>query len=158
MATTIEGASDFDFLHGDWQVAHRRLSRRLVRDNTWVAFAGWAKVWPILGGLGNVDDNFIDLPEGSYRASTLRFFDPGARQWSIYWVDGRHPRLDPPMIGSFQGNTGIFFGDDVFEDRPIRIRFLWTRGTPDRCRWEQAFSDDQEGSWETNWIMDFSRA
>lgn len=156
--TIPEGARDFDFLHGEWQVAHRRLSRRLARDDTWVEFGGSVKVWPILGGLGNLDDNVIDLPEGSYRASTLRFFDLATQQWFIYWIDGRHPKLDPPMIGGFQGNTGLFFGDDVFEGRPIRIRFLWNRIEPNHCCWQQAFSDDQEESWETNWIMDFRRS
>jgi hypothetical protein len=77
---------------------------------------------------------------------------------SIYWVDGRDPKLDPPMIGSFQGRDGLFFGDDVFDGRPIRVRFLWTIIARDHCGWEQAFSDDQERSWETNWLMDFWRA
>lgn len=155
---TPEGAGDFDFFHGDWQVAHRRLSRRLVQDSTWAEFGGSVKVWPILGGLGNLDDNVIDLPEGPYCACTLRLFNPQAKQWTIYWVDGRHLKLDPPMLGTFRGSTGTFFGDYVHENRPIRVRFLWTRASPDQCRWEQAFSDDQEKSWETNWIMDFSRA
>ena len=62
------------------------------------------------------------------------------------------------MIGSFQGGKGIFFGDDSFEGRPIRVRFLWRIVTADHCQWEQAFSDDQERSWETNWYMDFRRA
>lgn len=156
--TTPDGARDFDFLHGTWRVEHRRLARRLVMDDTWAKFGGSVKVWPIIGGLGNVDENVIDLPEGTYRACTLRIFRPGTGLWSIYWVDGRDPKLDPPMIGSFQGGKGIFFGDDAFEGRPIRVRFLWTILTTDHCRWEQAFSDDQERSWETNWFMDFRRA
>jgi hypothetical protein len=77
-----DGARDFDFLHGDWRVDHRRLSRRLAKDDKWVEFGGSAKVWPIIGGLGNFDENVIDLPEGPYRACTLRIFRPSTGQWS----------------------------------------------------------------------------
>jgi hypothetical protein len=35
------------------------------------------------------------------------------------------------------------------------VRFIWTRGpTP---RWEQAFSEDGGRTWETNWVMDYTR-
>jgi hypothetical protein len=29
--------------------------------------------------------------------------------------------------------------------------------TPDSCRWEQAYSADGGKTWETNWIMEFTR-
>ena len=45
----------------------------------------------------------------------------------------------------------------TLEGRPIRVRFLWSRITDTSARWEQAFSLDGGGSWETNWIMDFTR-
>jgi hypothetical protein len=153
-----DGARDFDFLHGHWHVSHRRLTQRLVGATSWAAFGGTVTVWPILGGLGNVDDNVIDLPEGEYRAATVRVFDPTTAQWAITWIDARKPRPDPPMVGRFDGDTGVFFGDDTFEGRPIRVRFDWLKIAPDRCRWAQAFSDDGEASWETNWVMDFARA
>jgi NIPSNAP len=37
-------------------------------------------------------------------------------------------------------------------------RFHWTNPAPDAARWEQAFSADGGRSWETNWIMEFTRA
>jgi hypothetical protein len=61
------------------------------------------------------------------------------------------------VTGSFSGDTGIFEGEDTFENRPIRVRFTWSRVTSPRPRWEQAFSDDDGTTWETNWIMDFTR-
>jgi hypothetical protein len=36
-------------------------------------------------------------------------------------------------------------------------RFIWTVTSRDACRWEQAFSVDGGRTWETNWIMDFTR-
>ena len=50
--------------------------------------------------------------------------------------------LDPPVIGAFAGDTGIFEGEDTFEGRPILVRFTWSGVTTPTPRWEQAFSED----------------
>ena len=153
-----DGRADFDFFFGRWAVSHRRLRKRLAGDTSWDAFGGTCDTRPILGGLGNFDDNVIDLPGGSYRAATLRTFDPETRQWSIWWIDGRNPlTIDVPMRGTFADGVGTFLCEDVFEGRPIQVRFLWSRITGDSPRWEQAFSPDGGKTWETNWIMDFAR-
>jgi hypothetical protein len=89
---------------------------------------------------------------------SFRFFDPTTRQWSIYWADSRRPGLlDPPVVGSFTGDTGVFEGDDTFKGKPIRVRFTWSRVATPSPRWEQAFSDDGGETWETNWVNDFTR-
>jgi hypothetical protein len=152
---------DFDFLFGRWHVAHRRLRQRLAGGTEWDLFGGWSEARPLLDGRGNVDDNLIELPAalgGAYRAATLRSFDAGSDSWSIWWLDGRWPgRLDVPLVGRFDPEgTGLFFADDHFEGRPIRVRFLWLRTRTERPRWEQAFSADGGASWETNWEMDFT--
>ena len=153
-----DGRSDFDFFHGRWAVSHRRLQKRLADDANWDVFGGACDVRALLGGLGNVDDNVIELPGGAYRAATVRTFDPATRQWSIWWIDGRNPLvIDVPMRGSFEDGVGTFFCEDVFKGRPIRLRFLWSRITENSARWEQAFSADGGDSWETNWIMEFVR-
>ena len=64
---------------------------------------------------------------------------------------------DNPMVGGFQDGRGLFFADDVFEGRPIRVRFIWTPLTATACKWEQAFSPDAGETWETNWVMEFER-
>lgn len=155
--TAGDAGNDFDFFHGRWNVAHRRLRNRLAGDSSWDEFAGRCTCLPIVGGLGNVDDNVLDLPGGRYRAATVRLFDPSTSTWSICWIDSRVMRFDPPLRGRFENGTGIFFGDDVFDGRPIRVRFLWVATGPDGPRWEQAFSDDGGQSWETNWTMRFTR-
>ena len=151
------GAHDFDFLHGSWRVSHRRLAERLKGNTDWVSFGGTVHVKPILGGLGNIDENVIELPQGTYLACSVRLFDPQRSLWSISWIDGRDPKFDPPVQGSFKDGVGTFYGDDVFEGRPIRIRFQWSNITPSSARWEQAFSADAGKTWEANWIMDFAR-
>lgn len=151
------GFHDFDFLIGDWSIRHRRLKQRLAGCAEWIECSGPASARKILGGLGNIDECEIALPTGTYLGSTLRLFNPSAQTWTIYWMDSRDPKLDPPMAGRFEDGRGLFFGDDTFEGRPIRVRFIWSAMTPTACRWEQAFSDDGGESWETNWTMDFTR-
>jgi hypothetical protein len=152
------GAADFDFLHGQWQVRHRRLRQRLAGCQDWDQFEGRCQAWPLLGGAGNVDDNVLELPGGTYRAATLRTFDAQTGQWSIWWIDGRNPQqLDVPVRGRFVDGVGEFFAEDELAGRPIRVRFRWTRLDAETARWEQAFSPDGGASWETNWEMDFLR-
>ena len=154
----LDGHGDFDFLVGRWMVAHRRLRRRLADDTHWEEFGGMCESRSIIGGLGNVDDNVLDLPAGTYRAATLRVFDPAAGLWSIWWVDGRAPRLEPPVRGRFEGDVGTFHGRDVLEDgRPVLVRFTWSQITPRSARWDQAFSADGGATWEDNWTMRFER-
>lgn len=149
---------DFDFFIGHWQVHHRRLKERLLGCDDWEAFEGRSHMWPLLGGHGNVDDNVLELPGGTYRAVSLRTFDAATGQWSIWWVDGRHPqRLDPPVVGRFADGVGEFQCDDELRGQPIRVRFRWTRTDTPAPRWEQAFSADGGQTWETNWVMDFTR-
>jgi hypothetical protein len=61
-------------------------------------------------------------------------------------------------VGSFQGDVGTFEGEDRFEGRPIRVRFIWSRTSTPTPRWEQAFSEDGGKTWETNWVMDMTRS
>lgn len=152
------GAGDFDFFQGAWSVRHRRLRARLVGCAEWEEFGGSVSVWPILGGAGNIDDNVLHLPGGTYRAATLRAYDAAQRRWSIWWLDGRRPdRLDVPVTGSFAAGTGTFEAEDTLDGRPIRVRFRWLHTATPTPRWEQAFSPDAGATWETNWTMDFTR-
>lgn len=152
------GAGDFDFFIGSWLVAHRRLKDRLAGSNEWVEFEGVCVTQKMLGGLGNIDDNFLDMPGGAYRAVTLRSYNTETRQWSIWWLDGRYPGiLDTPVVGHFENGVGTFYANDKHAGKPIRVRFLWTMPERDEPRWEQAFCPDAGATWETNWVMNFTR-
>lgn len=65
--------------------------------------------------------------------------------------------LQPAVFGAFADGVGTFEGDDTLHGRPIRVRQLWTGVDTATPRWEQAFSGDGGKTWETNWVMDFSR-
>jgi hypothetical protein len=151
-----DASRDFDFLHGPWRVHHRRLRARLAGSGNWEEFEGRAEVRPLPDRLGNQDQASFDV-DGPVIGLSFRFFDAQRQTWSIYWIDSRHRRLDPPVVGGFAGGRGVFFGDDVFDGRPIRFRFIWSRIETPQPRWEQAFSDDGGAIWETNWVMDFER-
>ena len=113
---TRAAAEDFDFLIGKWRVHHRRLKERLAGSDDWQEFEGTSELWKILGGAGTIDDNVIELPDGTYRAATVRALDPRTQKWSIWWVDGRTPGpLDPPMVGGFADGVGSFFADEIVQ-------------------------------------------
>ena len=151
-------AHDFDFLHGSWSVRHRRLTQRLRKSDEWEQFPGTSATRPILGGSGNIEENYMEFPEGPYRAVALRSYDSSSNSWAIWWLDARHPHiLDVPVIGGFENGIGTFLADDVFEGQPIKVRFLWSDISTDSCRWRQAFSADGGRTWETNWVMEFVR-
>ena len=150
---------DFDFFFGSWNVRHRYLKTRLAKSTEWLEIAGTCVTLPTMGGAGNMDDNLIEKPDGTYRAMTVRTYDAKTQSWAIWWFDGRTPHgpVDPPMIGRFKDGVGTFLADNTFDGKNIKVRFLWSAITPTSCRWEQAFSEDGGASWETNWEMDFTR-
>jgi len=149
---------DFDFLYGKWTMHNRRLLKRLAGSRDWVEFDATSDCHPLPGGLGNEDvyrtdywPNFVGL--------SLRIFNPKTRQWSISWVDNHNTPgvLQPPQIGTFSNDVGIFDAADMFNGKPVVVRFIWKKFDNDHARWEQAFSPDNGKTWETNWIMDLTR-
>ena len=157
---TTSAANAFDFIYGRWRVHNRKL-----RDNTdpacddWVEFEATAEAFPVLGGGGHIDRIVAPEPADgpAFEGMTLRLFDPTDNIWRIWWSSTRAPgRLDPPMSGSFDGDHGVFFGEDTVGDRPIRLRFDWY-ADDDSPRWEQRFSFDDGRSWILNWVMTLTR-
>jgi hypothetical protein len=151
-------ARDFDFFMGSWNVHNRMLRRRLAGSDVWDEFEATSVARPLLDGMGNEDEFRTDFA-GGFIGMSFRFFDPERKRWAIYWADTRRcGELDPPVFGSFSGDLGVFEGEDIFNGRPILVRFVWSRVTTPTPRWEQAFSDDGGRTWETNWVMDFTPA
>ncbi len=156
--TSISNVRDFDWLFGSWHVHHRRLKERLAGCTEWIAFEGTCVSRPLMDGQGNVEDNVLHLPEGTYHAVGLRAFNEQSRTWAIWWLDSRNPHsLDVPVVGGFKDGIGTFLADDTLRDRPIKVRFQWSRITPTSAQWDQAFSPDGGQTWETNWVMQFTR-
>lgn len=157
-APSTEGPSGFDFLHGRWEVLHTKLRERLAGCRDWHCFPGTLDVAPILGGMGNFDQNGLADPAGAYEAHSLRLYSPSNRTWSVWWLDARDPGagLGAPVRGRFDGRKVWLYGDDTFGDRPIRVRTTYEPLDAGRAQWTQAFQET-DGGWEVNWIMDFTR-
>ena len=154
--------SGFDFFFGRWNVHNRFLNGRLCGSADWTEFAATLEAGPILGGAGNMDSFHANLGGKAIEGSTVRLFNPTTGLWTIYWADNVRPgAFYPPMIGKWNGDTAEFFGGDQVDGRAVRSRFRWSRADPDRPTWEQAFSaafsDDDGATWETNWVMTFTR-
>jgi hypothetical protein len=149
---------DFDFLHGSWNVRNRYLRERLKHSDDWIEFDARADVEPLLDGFGQLD-RYRTVRDGSpVEGITLRLFNPVTGEWSLHWADTvRVGVLLPPMVGRFNGNVGEFLGDETADGRLVLCRFHWIRTLDGSPRWEQAFSDDGGKTWETNWIMTFTR-
>jgi hypothetical protein len=150
-------AHDFDFLFGAWQVHHR--VKRPIGNPEWTEFDGTCRNRGLIDGSANVEEHRFDRPVGVTYGIAIRAYDPKVAQWAIWWLDSRSPHgaLDPPVVGGFEKGIGTFYSDGMLDDKPIRVRFIWSAITPASARWEQAYSTDAGATWETNWIMEFSR-
>jgi hypothetical protein len=156
VAADTSGLNDFDFIMGDWSVHHRHISSA---THAWVEFDGTSSTRKVMGGAGNVEDNVLNPPSGTYRAAAMRAYDPKTGLWAIWWVDGRSPHgaIDPPVKGRFENGVGAFYSDGTVNGKTIRTRYLWSHSGPDTAHWEQATSADGGKTWDTNWYMDFKR-
>ena len=152
--------NDFDFLIGSWTVVNRRLRTLFTGSDEWDTFPGTSTCQSIFEGGGNLDE--IIFPTLGTRGVTLRLFDTERKEWSLHWANSSTGRLFPPMTGTFRGGgrdfRGDFHGDDTHEGRPIRAHFIWSGITPTTARWEQEFSADGGQTWESNWVMELTRA
>lgn len=144
---------DFDFLHGKWRIAHRKLKA----DGTWDIFAGEATCRTILKGVGSVEE--LRIPARDFSGMGLRMLDMEKRVWSDFWVNAKSGVLTTPgTTGSFENGAGIFVADDVEDGKPVKYAGIWDNISPTTCRWRQATTRDDGKTWEQSWIMDWTRA
>lgn len=146
--------NDFDFLAGKWTMDNKRLKTRLNNCTEWIEYKSTDENFgSILNGLGNLDiyrTSFNQVKDQPYEGLTLRLFNPQTKLWSLYWVDSNLGILDPPVVGSFEGNVGTFYCKDVFQGKSILVMFKWDKTDPDHPVWGQAFSEDNGMTWEMN--------
>jgi len=153
-ASSTSSANDFDFLAGKWTMHNKRLLSRLTNCTQWVEYESTDEnMGSILYGIGNMDffkTAYNQVNGKPYEGLTVRLFNPATRLWSLYWVDSNKGTMDPPVVGSFEGNVGTFYCKDVFNGKPILVRFIWDKTDKDNPVWSQAFSADNGLTWEMN--------
>ncbi len=152
------GINDFDFAIGCWKVTHRRRHNLLDSNSPWVEFSAESTTRKILGGYGNIEDNLLHFPDASFRAAAIRSFNPNSKLWSIWWLDDRFSdQISVPVVGFFQNHIGLFYAEELLGGRLTKVRFRWDATTPDKPKWEQAFSVDDGETWDINWLMSFTQ-
>lgn len=152
-----DGQHDFDFHFGTWKTHVRRLLRPLTGSTTWVEYEGTSVVREVWNGRASLFELDVDGPAGRIEGVGLRLYNPQSRQWSLNWANRNDGTMTQPMIGEFKNGRGDFFDQESFNGRAIYARNSFSDITPDSCRFEQAFSDDGGKTWETNWVMTFTR-
>lgn len=140
---------EFDWLSGEWKIAHRRLKA----PGQWDEFAGEATCWSILGGVGHVEE--LRIPQRDFSGMGLRLLDLGKGVWSDYWVNAKSGVLggEAGLTGGFVDGAGVFLADDEEAGKPIKVRGLWDEITGRSHRWSQSVSRDGGRTWEDNWVM-----
>jgi hypothetical protein len=157
-ATATAAPGDFDYFLGDWKVTHRRLAQRLVGSNEWEEYEGTTRCQAILGGIANFNDNITHRAGATYRSLGLRAFDANTKLWTDWSLDGRNAtQVTVDGVGQFAHGIGTFFADDTFAGKPVRVRGTFTPVSTGSARWEQAYSPDGGRTWETNYIMLYTR-
>lgn len=159
-----DGSRDFDFLIGTWLTKNRRLLRPLSGDAAWEEFESRMTVQALPGGFGNVDlFEPIDWRPG-FVGMGLRLYNRTTRKWSIFWLTntnagmvGDTGQLDTPVVGDFRNGVGVLESREIWEGKPIRVRFVWDQISARSARWRQEFSADDGKTWETNWIAEHAR-
>jgi len=142
--------NDFDFLVGKWKLKDKKLKSRLNNSKEWIEFESTVEMSKLLNGIGNMDIYRTTADGNPFEGIALRLFNPQTKLWSIYWADGNKGVLDPPVVGSFEGNIGRFYSKDKFNGKDIIVVFQWNKTDPNNPVWSQAFSPDNGKTWEWN--------
>ncbi|HKC66442.1 MAG TPA: hypothetical protein VKB86_22555 [Pyrinomonadaceae bacterium] len=148
---------DFDFNFGRWKTHVSRLQPPLAGSTKWVEYEGTSLVRPVWNGRASLFELEVNGPAGHIEGLGLRLYNTEARQWSLNWANSSDPVMTTPMIGEFKNGRGDFIDREAFNGRTIFVRNGFTDITPNSSRFEQSFSDDGGRTWETNWIMTFTR-
>lgn len=146
--------SDFGFFAGNWNIKNRRLMQRNVNSNDWDEFRATQKCWILLDGVANVDE--FDCPGRGFKGMSMRTLNLETHLWSIYWINSTSGQLFNPVIGGFQGDHGLFYGDEVDDGIPVIARFEW-QAHPASPTWKQSYSWDGGETWEVNWVMELTK-
>lgn len=149
--------NDFDFFVGNWKIHNRKLNKRLADCDEWSEFDATSECRKILEGFGNIDNFLTEFDGKLFEGMTLRLFNPQTKLWKIYWADSNIVVLDVPQTGAFDGDIGDFFARDIFEKKPIIVKFKWDKTDANNPIWSQAFSTDEGKTWEWNWYMYFQK-
>jgi hypothetical protein len=158
-AENRDGQHDFDFLIGTWKVHLKQMTNPLAGSPHWVEMDGTNTTKAIWNGKANYDEVVFDAPSGPKQSMTLRLYNPQTHQWNLWWASSKNGEMQaPPMAGAFKNGRGEFYDGEVYQDKAIYVRDVWSDITPSSAHFEQSFSADGGKTWEANWIATLTRA
>jgi len=156
-----DGQHDFDWEIGHWTTQLRRRLHPLSGSDEWATYEGTTTVRPVWDGRANLVELDVRGAAGRIQALSLRLYNPERGEWSLHSAGASSGEMSPPSVGRFRDGRGEFLSREVFDGRPILVRFVIEpagREGAESWRFEQAFSADEGRSWEVNWIAIDTRA
>jgi hypothetical protein len=152
-----DGQHDFDFEIGSWKTHVSRLVHPLSGSTTCVEYDGTSVVRKVWNGRANLTELEVEGPSGHIEGLSLRLYNPQSHQWSLNLSNSSGGTMAQPTIGEFKNGRGEFYDQETLDGRAIFVRFVFSDITLNSCHFEQAFSADGGKTWETNWVMTFTR-
>jgi hypothetical protein len=148
---------NFDFWIGEWDILNRN---RGPEDPRWFdTGSATARIYPVVAGCGVVEhwrgNAFGDFTVGF----SLRAFNPQQGGWDLVllWPNDGDPRFGE-LNGGFRHNRGEFYSRNLTAEGDTTLtRFTFSDITPNTLRWQDGNSIDGGQTWNSSWIMEFSR-
>ncbi|HKR29960.1 MAG TPA: hypothetical protein VJT08_05760 [Terriglobales bacterium] len=147
-----DGQHDFDFHIGTWTTHIKHLLHPLSGSTTWVDMSGTVVCREVWSGKASLEEIEANGPSNHFESLTLFLYNPQSHQWSLNFANSDDGTLSLPAIGEFHDGKGEFIDKEPYNGRMILVRIAGSDITPNSHRFEQAFSDDEGKTWETNFI------
>lgn len=150
-ACDAEPFHQFDFWPGEWEVD----SRFRLADGSWKETRqAWSAEWRVEGCI------LVDYASGDFGPAPMsgmgtRYYVPAQDHWVITWISTQAPGQVGRWVGRFENGVGDFISEGA---GPVKTRIRWYDLERDSVRWEYAVSQDEGGSWTSQWMMHFRRA
>lgn len=147
--------TDWDFLVGEWTVHNRRLRTPLSGSGESYETTATAVSTTLQNGAISIDEMWF--AEEGFAGTTIRVHDRDTDSWAISWVHSDRGGLEPPVTGRWRDGRFEGLGRDTHDGREVLVRFTWHSISETTATWEQEFSGDDGATWETNWVMTWTR-
>ncbi|MDA7978386.1 MAG: hypothetical protein MPJ50_06410 [Pirellulales bacterium] len=140
----------FDFWLGEWDVQNRYLVNGAWQETG----QAQALIQSVAGGKA-ILEQWDGTAQHRLHGFSIRTYDDELKKWVIVlnWHGGS-PSGFSQMHGVFSEDRGEFFPPG---GGPKGTRFTFSKPRPSSCQWDQANSQNGGQTWETNWIMSFTR-
>ncbi len=145
-------ARQFDFWIGEWDVNLRMINQELAWEDSILAKA---KIYPVLDGKA-----ILELWHSkTITGFSIRYYDVLKKKW-ILWLNwpGKNRSGISSLEGVFRHGRGEFSFEYANRNGQFTMAtYTFSDISPDRLRWDDAYSLDSGKTWSRNWIMEFSR-